>query len=62
MNDEVHKDDDDLERPNMHNKSNGGNDNNDANLDHVHCLSSIFPTQTTTQWSIFTPLIELFLR
>ena len=42
MNDEVHKDGDDFERPNIHSKPHGGNDD-DANEDHVNCLSSIFP-------------------
>ena len=46
MNDEVHKDCDDFECQNIHNKPHGGNDDDDdddANEDHVHCLSSIFP-------------------
>jgi hypothetical protein len=44
MNDEVQKDGDDFECPNIHNKPHGGNDtDDDANEDHVHCLSSIFP-------------------
>jgi hypothetical protein len=67
MNDEVHKHDDDLERPNIRNKSNGGNDDDDDDDDdedqHHFCQASS-QTQTTAQLSMFTPgtpLIEMFL-
>jgi hypothetical protein len=43
MNDEGHEDDDHYEHPNIHNESNGENDVDDANEDHVYCLSSMFP-------------------